>query len=105
MGQNLDALLKPGPRLSDEPPTFIEQVVEGTTLEERVAADAVERERLLEGPLYGFRVPIDSHTQWSRVPMHRTLEFQERQFRDGQRTAAIVWGSVLAAFILGAIFS
>lgn len=101
MGQNLDALLKPGPRLSGPEPTHYEEVVPGgLTLEDRLTAE--EREELLEGPLFGYRIQL---TQPDPAPMSRTMEYQERQVKDGQRTAAIVWGSVLAAFILGAIFS
>lgn len=101
MSKNLNSLLKPGPRLSGPEPAHYEEVVPGgLTLEDRLTAE--EREELLEGPLFGYRIQL---TPPDSTPMRRTMEYQERQFRDGQRTAAIVWGSVLAAFILGAIFS
>lgn len=102
MGQNLDALLRPGPRIYDPEPTVIEEVTAGLTLEERVAADEVERERLLAGPLYGYRVPIDTDVALQR-PMARTLALQAQREREGARTVAIVWGTVILILILGAL--
>ena len=90
------------PRLSDGPPTFYEQVVEGMSLEERVAANAAERERLLAGPLFGYALPVDTDVVFQR-PMARTLALQAERERDGRRTAAIVWGSVILILILGAL--